>query len=65
MLGDAFGKHKIPILVVRPYASGITPDLIEVLPASEGDEVEAEFRTPLYFLLFQILGSYFAYVFGK
>ncbi|XP_015519549.2 chitin synthase chs-2 isoform X2 [Neodiprion lecontei] len=65
MFGSAFGDHKITVTEVSTTAAGATPDLLEILPNGETETITADFSTPIYVLLIQVFGSYFAYVFGK
>ncbi|XP_011149624.1 chitin synthase chs-2 isoform X1 [Harpegnathos saltator] len=67
MLSSAFGEHKITVTPIKSATSGTSPDLTEILIAG-GDATEtinADFSTPIYVLLLQVFGAYFAYVFGK
>ncbi|XP_015608863.1 chitin synthase chs-2 isoform X1 [Cephus cinctus] len=66
MFGSAFGDHKITVTAVQPGSlSGTMPDLSDILRNGETETVTAEFNTPIYVLLLQIFGAYFAYIFGK
>lgn len=65
MFGPAFGDHKIIVTSVRQSAAGTIPDLSDILPNGETEPISAAFNTPLYVLLLQIFGAYFAYIFGK
>ncbi|XP_034174896.2 hyaluronan synthase-like protein kkv isoform X6 [Osmia lignaria lignaria] len=62
MLSDAFGKHKIEASQV--VSSRIT-DIAEILETSDKIPIDADVHTPIFVLLLQIFGAYFAYVFGK
>lgn len=67
MLSSAFGEHKLTVTPYKSATSGTSPDLTEILIAG-GDATEtinADFSTPIYVLLLQVFGAYFAYVFGK
>ncbi|XP_014471699.1 PREDICTED: uncharacterized protein LOC106742874 isoform X1 [Dinoponera quadriceps] len=67
MLSSAFGPHKITVTPTKLATSGTSPDLMEILIAG-GDATEtidADFHTPIYVLLLQVFGAYFAYIFGK
>ena len=65
MLGTAFGEHKIVVQAVRQSTAGTIPDLAEIVRNGETETVNAAFNTPIYVLLLQVSGAYFAYVFGK
>lgn len=67
MFSSAFGDHKLTVTPIKSATSGTAPDVMEILIAG-GDATEsisASFYTPIYVLLLQIFGAYFAYVFGK
>ncbi|XP_032678160.1 chitin synthase chs-2 isoform X2 [Odontomachus brunneus] len=67
MLGSAFSEHKLTLTPIKSSTSGTSPDLTEILIAG-GDATEtitSDFKTPIYVLLLQIFGAYFAYIFGK
>lgn len=67
MLSSAFGEHRLTVTPIKSATSGTSPDLMEILIAG-GDATEtinADFKTPIYVLLLQIFGAYFAYIFGK
>ncbi|CAL1678462.1 unnamed protein product [Lasius platythorax] len=64
MLSSAFGEHKITVTSVKTIAGNL-PDLSEIVTGDITEVVNADFSTPIYVLLLQIAGSYFAYVFGK
>ncbi|XP_018052916.1 PREDICTED: uncharacterized protein LOC108690240 [Atta colombica] len=65
MLSNAFGDHKITVTSIKSINSGSLPDLSEILTGDITEVVNADFNTPIYVLLLQIAGAYFAYVFGK
>ncbi|KYN19377.1 Chitin synthase 8 [Trachymyrmex cornetzi] len=65
MLSSAFGDHKITVTSIKSINSGNLPDLSEILTGDITEVVNADFNTPIYVLLLQIAGAYFAYVFGK
>ncbi|EGI66236.1 Chitin synthase 8 [Acromyrmex echinatior] len=65
MLSSAFGDHKITVTSIKSINSGSLPDLSEILTGDITEVVNADFNTPIYVLLLQIVGAYFAYVFGK
>ncbi|KAG5321682.1 CHS8 synthase, partial [Acromyrmex heyeri] len=65
MLSSAFGDHKITVTSIKSINSGSLPDLSEILTGDITEVVNADFNTPIYVLLLQIAGAYFAYVFGK
>ncbi|XP_018307118.1 uncharacterized protein kkv isoform X1 [Mycetomoellerius zeteki] len=65
MLSSAFGDHKITVTSIKSINSGNLPDLSEILTGDITEVVNADFNTPIYVLLLQITGAYFAYVFGK
>lgn len=66
MFGSAFGEHKITVTEVQSTVGGGTiPDLSEIVPNGETETITADFKTPIYVLLIQIFGAYFAYVFGQ
>ncbi|KMQ90324.1 chitin synthase 8 [Lasius niger] len=62
MLSSAFGEHKITVTSVKTIAGNL-PDLSEIVTGDITEVVNADFSTPIYVLLLQIAGSYFAYVF--
>ncbi|XP_070172648.1 chitin synthase chs-2 isoform X2 [Polyergus mexicanus] len=64
MLSSAFSEHKITVTSVKSIA-GSLPDLSEIVTGDITEVVNADFSTPIYVLLLQIAGSYFAYIFGK
>ncbi|XP_011267852.1 chitin synthase chs-2 isoform X1 [Camponotus floridanus] len=64
MLSSAFGEHKITVTSVKSIA-GSLPDLSEIVTGDITEVVNADFSSPIYVLLLQIAGSYFAYIFGK
>lgn len=64
MLSSAFSDHKITVTSIKS-TSGTLPDLSEILTGDITEVVNADFNTPIYVLLLQITGAYFAYVFGK
>ncbi|XP_071565855.1 chitin synthase chs-2 [Temnothorax nylanderi] len=65
MFSSAFGDHKITVTSIKSITSGSLPDLSEILTGDITEVVNADFNTPIYVLLLQIAGAYFAYVFGK
>lgn len=65
MLSSAFSDHKITVTSIKSITSGTLPDLSEILTGDITEVVNADFNTPIYVLLLQIAGAYFAYVFGK
>ncbi|KAL0119832.1 hypothetical protein PUN28_007929 [Cardiocondyla obscurior] len=65
MLSPAFNDHKITVTSIKSITSGSLPDLSEILTGDVTEVVNADFNTPIYVLLLQIAGAYFAYVFGK
>lgn len=67
MFSTAFGDHKLTVTPIRSSTVSTAPDLTEILIAG-GDPTEtisAVVHTPIYVLLLQITGAYFAYVFGE
>lgn len=65
MISSAFGDHKITVTAVKlPVIGGNLPDLSELI-TGDIETVNADVATPVYVLLLQIFGAYFAYVFGK
>ncbi|KAL6424092.1 hypothetical protein ACFW04_009762 [Cataglyphis niger] len=64
MLSSAFSEHKITVTSVKSIAGNL-PDLSEIVTGDITEVVNADFSTPIYVLLLQIAGSYFAYIFGK
>lgn len=64
MLSSAFSEHKITVTSVKSIAGNL-PDLSEIVTGDITEAVNADFSTPIYVLLLQIAGSYFAYIFGK
>lgn len=65
MLSSAFSEHKITVTSIKTAAGGSLPDLSEIVTGDITEIVNSDFSTPIYVLLLQIAGSYFAYVFGK
>ncbi|XP_017793316.1 PREDICTED: uncharacterized protein LOC108575110 isoform X2 [Habropoda laboriosa] len=65
LLNKAFGDHDIMVSTVRLDATGRIPDIADVIEISEKIPMPADVNTPIYVLLLQIFGAYFAYVFGK
>ncbi|XP_051174656.1 chitin synthase chs-2-like isoform X2 [Leptopilina boulardi] len=65
MMGTAFSEHKIIVHAVRQAGSERITDLSEIIRIGETEIVNADYNTPIYVLLLQIFGAYFAYVFGK
>lgn len=65
MMGSAFSEHKIIVHAVRQAGSDRITDLSEIIRIGETEIVNADYNTPIYVLLLQIFGAYFAYVFGK
>jgi len=65
MFSSAFGDHKITVTSIKSITGGSLPDLSEILTGDITEIVNADFNTPVYVLLLQIAGAYFAYVFGK
>ncbi|KAG7188912.1 hypothetical protein KM043_008514 [Ampulex compressa] len=66
MLSSAFGEHQITVTSVGGTSVGtITPDQPNIQIFADREAFPADFNTPIYVLLLQIFGSYFAYVFGK
>lgn len=65
MMGAAFSDHKIIVHAVRQAGSDRITDLSEIIRIGETEVVNADYNTPIYVLLLQIFGAYFAYVFGK
>jgi len=64
MLSSAFGEHKIEV-TTGTINTNILPDVSEILTGNITEFVKADFNTPIFVLLLQIAGAYFAYVFGK
>ncbi|XP_012526631.1 chitin synthase chs-2 [Monomorium pharaonis] len=64
MFSSAFGDHKITVTSIKPFSANL-PDLAEILTGNITEVVNADFNTPIYVLLLQIAGAYFAYIFGK
>lgn len=65
MLSSAFSDHKITVTSIKSITGGTLPDLSEIVTGDITEIVNADFNTPIYVLLLQIAGAYFAYVFGK
>ncbi|XP_076291294.1 hyaluronan synthase-like protein kkv isoform X1 [Lasioglossum baleicum] len=65
MLSSAFGSHKIPVSEVRFDSSSRITDIADVVEIGEKRFEPADSTTPIYVLLLQIFGAYFAYIFGK
>lgn len=65
MLSSAFGEHKITVTSVKSFSIGTLPDVSEILTGDITEVINADFNTPIYVLLLQIAGAYFAYVFGE
>ncbi|XP_076648765.1 hyaluronan synthase-like protein kkv isoform X2 [Halictus rubicundus] len=65
MLSSAFGSHKIPVSEVRRDSSNVITDIADIVEIGEKIFVPADSTTPIYVLLLQIFGAYFAYIFGK
>lgn len=65
MFSSAFGDHKLTVTSIKSITSGTVPDLAEILTGDTTEIINADFTTPIYVLLLQIFGAYFAYVFGK
>ncbi|XP_078047479.1 hyaluronan synthase-like protein kkv isoform X3 [Augochlora pura] len=65
MLSSAFGSHQIPVSQVRFDTSSRITDIADVLEVGEKILRPADTTTPIYVLLLQIFGAYFAYIFGK
>lgn len=65
MLSSAFGSHKIPVSEIRFDSSSRITDIADVVEIGEKRFVQADPTTPIYVLLLQIFGAYFAYIFGK
>ena len=65
MLGSAFNEHKITVTAVTDVQAGTLPDLADFIPNGDTILVDAIVNTPMYVLLLQIFGAYFAYIFGK
>lgn len=66
MLSSAFGDHKITVTSIKSSVPGGTlPDLSDVIMGDITETVNADVATPVYVLLLQIFGAYFAYVFGE
>ncbi|XP_020295800.1 uncharacterized protein LOC109860841 isoform X2 [Pseudomyrmex gracilis] len=66
MISSAFGDHKITVTSIKSSAFGGTlPDLSDIIMGDIIETVNADAATPVYVLLLQIFGAYFAYVFGK
>ncbi|XP_076243610.1 hyaluronan synthase-like protein kkv [Calliopsis andreniformis] len=63
MLSSAFGKHQIIVSNIRPETSSTITDIADVIDF--GDRIPADVNTPIYVLLLQVFGAYFAYIFGK
>jgi hypothetical protein len=64
MLSSAFGEHKIMLTAKSISASSLT-DVSEILTGNITEVIRADFNTPIFVLLLQIAGAYFAYIFGK
>ncbi|XP_011866715.1 PREDICTED: uncharacterized protein LOC105561386 isoform X3 [Vollenhovia emeryi] len=65
MFSSAFGDHRITVTSIKSITGGSLPDLSEILTGDITEVINADFNTPIYVLLLQIAGAYFAYVFGK
>lgn len=66
MFSTAFGEHRLTVTATRSSTIGTAPDLTEILIAGDATEtINAVTNTPIYVLLLQIAGAYFAYVFGE
>nr|XP_031829269.1 chitin synthase chs-2 isoform X3 [Nomia melanderi] len=65
MLSSAFGNHQISVSEVRLDSSNRITDIADVIEIGEKIQIPADANTPIYVLLLQIFGAYFAYIFGK
>lgn len=66
MFSDAFGNHDIIVSTVRLDGTGRITDIADVLEIGDRiPSIKADVNTPIYVLLLQIFGAYFAYIFGK
>ncbi|XP_015436529.1 PREDICTED: uncharacterized protein LOC107191901 [Dufourea novaeangliae] len=65
MLSSAFSNHMIAVSEVRPQSSSRITDIADLLEIGEKRLIPADVTTPIYVLLLQIFGAYFAYIFGK
>ncbi|XP_053982024.1 chitin synthase chs-2 isoform X1 [Hylaeus volcanicus] len=65
MLSSAFGNHKIMVSKIRPDSSSRITDISDVIEIGDKIPIDASVNTPIYVLLLQIFGAYFAYIFGK
>lgn len=65
MLSSAFGNHQISVSEVRLDSSNQITDIADVIEIGEKIQISADTNTPIYVLLLQIFGAYFAYIFGK
>ncbi|XP_043252423.1 chitin synthase chs-2 [Colletes gigas] len=63
MLKSAFGNHQIMVSVVQQDSNNMITDIADIFET--GDKIPADVATPIYVLLLQIFGAYFAYIFGK
>ncbi|XP_018562636.1 uncharacterized protein LOC108904526 isoform X1 [Anoplophora glabripennis] len=63
---EGFNAHPITILEIKPVLGGTSlPDISEIIPTGDDTVVPSSDITPIYVLLINIAGSYFAYIFGK
>lgn len=63
---EGFSSHPITILEIKPVLGGTTlPDISDVIPTGDDTTILSNDLTPIYVLLINICGSYFAYIFGK
>lgn len=65
MFSSAFGSHAIPVSEVRFDSSSRITDIANIVEIGEKRLEHADPTTPIYVLLLQIFGAYFAYIFGK
>lgn len=54
------------VLQIRPVF-GVTslPDLADVVPTGEVNDIEAQYNTAIYVLLIHIVSAYLCYIFGE
>lgn len=63
---EGFGAHTITVLEIKPTLGGTAlTDVSEIIPTGDDTIIPANDMTAIYVLMINVLGSYFAYIFGK
>ncbi|KAK9707881.1 hypothetical protein QE152_g27556 [Popillia japonica] len=63
---EGFSSHPITIQEIKPVLGGtILPDISDVIPTGDDTTMPSNDMTPIYVLLINVCGCYFAYIFGK